>query len=91
MVLHLIQRSPFSSTTLSDCLNIIGTQDSLLFMQDGVYIQNHPTLESIRNSAYVLQDDLNARGLTANSKGKSISYQDFVQLCTEHEKIISWY
>ena len=91
MVLHLIQRSPFSSTTVRDCLNIIGTQDSLLFMQDGVYIQSHPTLNSITNPVYLLQDDLSARGLEVNDKEKSISYQEFVQLCTEHEKVISWY
>ncbi len=91
MVLHLIQRSPFSSTTVRDCLNIIGTQDSLLFMQDGVYIQSHPTLNSITNPVYLLQDDLSARGLEVNGKEKSISYQEFVQLCTEHEKVISWY
>lgn len=91
MVLHLIQRSPFSSTTFRDCLNIIGTQDSLLFMQDGVYIQSHPTLNSITNPVYLLQDDLSARGLEVNGKEKSISYQEFVQLCTEHEKVISWY
>lgn len=91
MVLHLIQRSPFSSTALSDCLNIIGAQDNLLFMQDGVYIQNHPSLKSLTNSVYVLKDDLNARGLTISNTGKSISYPEFVHLCTEHEKVISWY
>ena len=91
MVLHLIQRSPFSSTTLSDCLNIIGSKDSLLFMQDGVYIQNHPNLASIKNSVFILQDDLKARGLKKSSVGKGIDYQEFVQLCTQHEKVISWY
>lgn len=91
MVLHLIQRSPFSSTTLSDCLNIVGDKDSLLFMQDGVYIQNHPNLPSINNSVYFLQDDIEARGLRVGSIGKSINYQEFVQLCTQHEKVISWY
>ncbi len=91
MVLHLIQRSPFSSATLSDCLNIIGKKDSLLFMQDGVYIQNHPRLPSINNTVHVLQDDLKARGLEKGSVGKSISYQEFVQLCAQHDKVISWY
>lgn len=91
MVLHLIQRSPFSSTTLSDCLNILGNEDSLLFMQDGVYIQNHPTLPDIINPVYVLQDDLKARGLLTSTLGKSINYQEFVLLCTQHEKVISWY
>ncbi|MEH6344700.1 MAG: sulfurtransferase complex subunit TusB [Bermanella sp.] len=91
MVLHLIQRSPFSSTTLSDCLNIIGKEDSLLFMQDGVYIQSHPSLASIKNSVYFLYDDLKARGIEKGSTGKSLNYQEFVQLCTQHDKIISWY
>lgn len=91
MVLHLIQRSPFSSTSLSDCLNIIDNEDSLLFMQDGIYIQNHPTLPSISNPVYALQDDLKARGLATNKLCKSIDYQEFVKLCTLHEKVISWY
>ena len=101
MILHLIQRSPFSSTTLTDCLSIIGKDDSILFMQDGVYALNHPILETVQHPRYTLQDDVEARGLitNANTAGnskadtsiESIDYSKFVQLCTLHEKVISWF
>lgn len=91
MVLHLIQRSPFASTALADCLKIIGKEDSILFMQDGVYALNHESLENITNTSYWLQDDTTARGLKHGTLGKLASYQNFVSLCTQHDKVISWF
>ena len=91
MVLHLIQRSPFSSTALSDCLNIIASEDSILFMQDGVYTLTHPSLKNINNSCNWLQDDLNARGLSSTAIENPLSYSEFVNLCANHEKVISWF
>ena len=91
MVLHLIQRSPFASTALADCLKIIDKEDSILFMQDGVYALNHESLEIITNTYYCLQDDTIARGLKHDCAGKFVSYQNFVSLCTQHKKVISWF
>ncbi len=89
MILHLIQRSPFSHSALDDCLKIIGTDDSLLFMQDGVYSLNHPTINTISATFYALLDDVLARGIKTSSN--NIDYTAFVELCQKHDKVISWF
>ncbi len=89
MNLHLIQRSPFSNSALEDCLKIIDKNDSILFMQDGVYSLNHPSIKAISNTSYALNDDLLARGI--ESKLNNIDYPSFVDLCESHDKVLSWF
>ncbi len=89
MNLHLIQRSPFTNSALDDCLKIIGEDDSLLFMQDGVYSLNHPTINAVSVTYYALQDDVLARGIKATSN--IIDYTAFVKLCEKYDKVISWF
>ncbi len=95
--LHLIQRSPFTHSALSDCLKIIGPQDSILLMQDGVYGLQHPEiLNSDKNiNTNALLDDVQARGLDQQPPGKTninqISYSQFATLCANHKHVISWY
>lgn len=92
MTLHLIQKSPFATSALKDCLNIIEQDDMILLMLDGVYACQSPVIDSIQNQMFALQDDLDARGIQihkANIKG--INYEDFVTLCTQCKNTISWY
>lgn len=92
MTLHLIQKSPFQTSVLTDCLNIIAEDDSILFMQDGIYSLQHAALNGIKNTAYALQDDLTARGiLNCRPSCQAISYQEFVAICSQHEHTISWF
>mgnify|MGYP000178281876 CR=1 FL=1 len=95
--LHLIQRSPFTHSALSDCLKVIDPLDSILLMQDGVYGLQHPKLlNSDRNlNTNALLDDVLARGLDQLSPETTninkISYSQFVTLCANHKHVISWY
>lgn len=92
MTLHLIQKSPFTTSTLDDCLNMINPSDAILLMQDGAYAVNDSRLLSADHAVYVLTDDIEARGITTNNdQAKGISYSDFVELCTQHTNTISWY
>lgn len=92
MTLHLIQKSPFSTSLLDDCLNVINVDDSIILMQDGVLACQQPKLATIKNTIFVLQDDLDARGIQLTHKNvNAISYTRFVQLCTECKNTISWY
>ncbi len=91
MKLHLIQRSPFSNSALKDCLNTIGENDSVLFMQDGTYTLNHPLLVDIKNPTYTLLQDSCARGLSTPASTKAIEYDEFVTLCSQHNHVLSWY
>jgi sulfur relay protein TusB/DsrH len=75
-MLHLIQKSPFQSQCLNECLKIAGADDSFLLMLDGVYalqwpdfLNNKLVFNDFKNTdkqlpkITVLEDDLLARGL----------------------------
>ncbi len=93
--LHLIQRSPFTQSVLSDCLKVAGPNDSILLMQDGVYGLQHPELSNAAQGIYILLDDLLARGIEQhndqNSNIQQVDYSGFINQCTRHKHVISWY
>lgn len=91
MVLHLVQRSPFQHSALADCLNLCAKDDGILLMEDGVLAQNHGLLQNQTHNVFALKDDLDARGLTASDHIKVCTYSEFVALCTQYSKVISWF
>ena len=92
MILHLIQRSPYSHSVLKDCLAVLGDQDAILLMEDGVYGYEHADLNEV-NVVYALQPDLQARGLTPadDSKIQACDYDEFVSLSAKYSQVISWF
>ena len=91
MILHLIQKSPFTSNTLAECMTKTESDDAILLMHDGVYGIHHPEITQTSIKIFALSDDLNARGLKIESSHiQPISYDEFVELCTQYESSISW-
>jgi len=76
----------------------IGQADDILLLQDAVYggvANNHYFSKLVarkHSGLYVLQEDAQARGITAliGPKFKIISYQQFVELTVKHSKQITW-
>ena len=103
MTLHTVNKSPFTSSLFQECLDVIGSQHSVLLIEDGVYgaLSSNPLADrviecahSTSNRFYALQDDLTARGLgvdTLLAEVTPISYQEFVQLTIQHHRIQSWF
>jgi len=91
MTLHIIQKSPFSSSALDDCLKTIGPDDSILLMNDGVYACKHPILNDLSNCIFALKEDLMARGLAPINNIQSLEYSGFVAECCNHQNTISWF
>lgn len=93
MTLHLIQESPFSSSALQECINILENGDAILLMQNGVYGAHHTLTNSASLNIFALKDDLTARGIMDKTPThiKTISYDEFVELCIQYDKTISWY
>ena len=93
--LHTINRSP-SRELLETCASLLQQGDGVLFIEDGVYhcLQQDcwPDLAA-DVSVYSLKEDMHARGiLERNSSGAElIDYQQFVELCCEYEKTVSWF
>jgi tRNA 2-thiouridine synthesizing protein B len=92
MNLHLIFSSPFSSSSLKECLAIIQPKDAIVLLEDGVYAIQHPDLSntSIQFKCFAVTADTDARGLTKSNNLTCITYDELVDLTLEYQKTISW-
>jgi len=95
-ILHTLNTSPFQTYALQQCLVLMGEQDELLLIEDGVVAAQakHPMFEQLtllaeQGRLFVLAPDLEARGFT-NIIGQQYSYHDFVQLMTKHQSQMAW-
>ncbi|MBV1914710.1 MAG: sulfurtransferase complex subunit TusB [Pseudomonadales bacterium] len=100
MILHTVNRSPFGSDCLQSCLDIATIDSGVILIEDGVYcaLANTELTELIstaltRHKIYVLSPDLQARGIAdAVAEGiEAVDYAGFVELCTQFDKVVSWY
>ena len=91
-MLHTVNKSPFSNTSLESCLRFITPDDVILLMEDGVYAaargtgRSHLIEQALqRGKVYALQADLKARGLTDLIEGVELAdYDTFVDLLEQH-------
>lgn len=79
-----------------DFLIAADTNDSVIYIGDGVYNLIHSDIlffkNSFKGSSHYLNDDTDARGLKiALEEFIKADYKKFVELTTQHTKIISWY
>jgi len=96
-MLHLINKSPFESKALDDCLKYASKGSPILLYEDGVYGAMAGTaleekMKGIMNDhdVYVLKEDLAMRGVDRILDGvKEVDYSGFVELVEEH-KTASW-
>ncbi len=93
--LHTINKAP-SSQLLETCSQTLSDGDAIIFIEDGVYhVQSSSLLDGVSKeiNLFVLREDLSARGLQDDSSGRtdSVGYRGFVKLCTEYDKVISWF
>lgn len=90
--LHLVNRSPTESRALEQCLARCGAGDAVLLMEEAVYAVSGGLLVPDGVALYVLQPDLEARGLTGALPDGivPVDYRGFVALTTRHQPILSW-
>ncbi|PYC21001.1 sulfurtransferase complex subunit TusB [Aquipseudomonas alcaligenes] len=95
--LHLLSHSPFSDSRLSSCLRLLGPNDGLLLSGDAVYALQPGTaqLQALELmpagiTLYALEEDLQARALSAPACAQAIDYPTFVELCGRYAKVNSW-
>ena len=97
-MLHIVNRSPYQSRSIEQCLNQLQPNDALLLIEDAVYaaLKNSRWQSSLAASSaklYVLKSDLMARGLTDKPLSetiKQVDYSGFVELTENHTPIHSW-
>lgn len=95
--LHLLSHSPFSDSRLGSCLRLLGADDGLLLTGDAVYALQPGTaqLQALELmpagiALYALEEDLQARALSAPPRAQAIDYPAFVELCGRYAKVNSW-
>ena len=98
-MLHIVNKSPFQTSTLNTCLSMAQPGHALLLIEDGIYAATVGSAMEAKVRAactslkvYALQPDMDARGVT----GKLIDgitlvdYSGFVDLTVEHSTSNSW-
>jgi len=97
-MLHIINKSPLSSGTLESCLRVT-TSGDILLTEDAVYaatkgnaFEGKLRAAMGRFKVYVLQPDLDARGLGDRliEGVSSVDYGGFVDLTISNNSCQSW-
>ena len=100
MILHTVNKSPFTQDALRSCLRVVSEEDSVVLLEDGVYAALEDTLvsELIRDvlkkvAVYSLLPDLKARGIEKQviAGVRLIDYDGFVGLTEKHSVVQSWF
>jgi len=99
MILHTVNKSPYSNSSLNDCIRRCSDSDSILLIEDGVYAcqRDADFSDSLANNShisfYALEADIRARGLVGKLH-KAVQVIDdctFVDLCIRHKSVQSWF
>lgn len=98
--LHTVNKSPFETSSFDSCLGHLLTGSAVLFYEDGVYaaLKGTDASEKVKSAPdgvkfYALGPDLKARGLSEERLTDGIEivdYAGFVDLATEHDKVVAW-
>lgn len=98
-MLHIINKSPFQTSTLDTCLRMAQAGNAVLFIEDGIYAATAGSAAESRVrqacttlKVYALQADMDARGVTGKliDGVTLVDYGDFVDLAVEHKTSHSW-
>ena len=99
-MLHIVNKSPYSSDSLQTCLSMSLEGSDILLIEDGVYaclakgsVANRITKLMSTCNVYVLTPDLRARGILDEEiiKGTSqVDYDGFVELTSTNDRVQSW-
>jgi tRNA 2-thiouridine synthesizing protein B len=95
-MLHIINKSPFQTSTLTSCLRMAQAGNAVLLIEDGIYAGSS-TENQVREAAsrlkfYALKPDTEARGMTTKliDGVTLVDYGGFVDLVAEHNTSHSW-
>jgi tRNA 2-thiouridine synthesizing protein B len=100
MTLHTYNKSlGGGEARLQNCLRMLAPGDSLLLLEDGVYLaaqlhEGTPLRGLVPQGVtlYALNADVAARGVSGKipEDFSGIDYAGFVQLCLSHPRVVNW-
>jgi len=95
-ILHTWNKAATGHSSFRQSLACMSSTDSLLLLEDAVYLVldtgKLQVLTSATTQLYALAEDLAARGISAKipSAINVINYKEFVALCLTHDKLVNW-
>ena len=98
-ILHLVNRSPAGSSALARCVAVLGPDDALLLIENGVYAAlrqgaGAAVLSAVTGARlFVLEPHLAERGLSERSlqpEFRRVGFDGFVELTVACDVIVSW-
>jgi tRNA 2-thiouridine synthesizing protein B len=98
-MLHIVNKSPGETPGLASCLRAARDGHALLLIEDGVYAATDPIAAQCglsqaakRLKVYVLQPDLQARGMAGRriEAATPVDYAGFVDLVAKHPTNQTW-
>lgn len=93
--LHIVRQSAFSSDDFAQCLQLLGNNDVITFIDDGCYNLQHNLINSIDGNKNiqltVVEQHANARAIAINDAIiTKITMADLVTLTFENDRVITW-
>lgn len=96
MILHLVNKSPFENNACSTALRFLGETDTILLIENGVYVATSTELSGSlisNHKVFALKEDVISRGIENKLMDNItlVDYDGFVELTEKCEKVQSWY
>lgn len=94
--LHIINKSTTHSQLYSDCLACLGENDAVLLIESAVYSgcdSQQTFFKTLNIPVFALRTDAQARGVQdmMDQSIEQIDDSQFVELCCQYNKSISWF
>ena len=98
-MLHIINKSPFDTSTLDSCLRIAQPGSAVLLIEDGIYAatagsaaESRVRMACTTLKVFALQPDMDARGVTGKliDGVTLVDYSGFVDLALAYSTSHSW-
>ncbi|HSP57515.1 MAG TPA: sulfurtransferase complex subunit TusB [Halomonas sp.] len=96
MLLHVLNRSPATSRVYQQALAMMGEEDRLLLIEDGVQgalPQMVRHFSDVQGRLFALKEDMASRGLLGrcDASVQVVDVDGFVLLTEQAERTVSWY
>jgi len=93
--LHIVRQSAFNTNDLAQCMQVLGNNDVIAFIDDGCYNLQHNLINSIERDKNIrltaIEQHASARAIAINEEVCSkITMNDLVSLTFENDRVITW-
>ena len=92
--LHIVRQSAYQSDDFAQCVNVLRSNDIIVFIDDGCYNIHHPLLATIDTTAKIelniIKEHAQARAITINDTINIIEISKLVELTFTAGRTITW-